>query len=660
MSPIGTFNFVCSPVELLGFTNSSLAVEVPSWLSTCSLRNGTLFDAFIHFDQTRVVEPQEPAAEWGVGEPAETFPSGAQGIANGSICMINEEIARIFERMARVLAFKGEDRFRIMAYERAAVSIRDLEEDLASIAQKGQLEEIPGIGKDLSEMISEYVATRKIKRYEQERKGIPAGLIELMSIPGLGPKTLALLHKTVHVKNFEDLKRCLDTGALLKLKGFGQKKIDNIQRGIDLWLGSQQRMLIGVALPLAENLLTEIRKLKLIERAEVAGSLRRRKEDIGDLDVLIVSKQSPQALRELSRLPLVKQVLELGDTKAAVVIEGGIHVDIRAVARESYGAALQYFTGSKQHNIHLRKLARDSGLKFNEYGVFRGEKRLGGKDEAEVYGFMSMPVMPPEIREDRGEIEAALAGRLPKLIEIDDLRGDLHAHSTYSDGKSTIEEMVEHAAELGYEYIALTDHSPSQRIARGLDLDRLERKIEEIDRLRKKRKDRLPHILLGTEVDILGDGKLDYPDDVLERLDIVVAAIHSLFRQSKDRMTGRLLDALANPQLDILAHPTGRLLGTREPLEMDYERVLQAAVKARTALEINGSMYRLDLNDVMAKAAQESGVLLAIGSDAHHTAQLDQIRYGVFQARRGWIEARSVINTWSWAKLSRWLKDRAK
>jgi len=275
-----------------------------------------------------------------------------------------------------------------------------------------------------------------------------------------------------------------------------------------------------------------------------------------------------------------------------------------------------------------------------------------------VYGFMSMPVMPPEIREDRGEIEAALAGRLPKLIEIDDLRGDLHAHSTYSDGKSTIEEMVEHASELGYEYIALTDHSPSQRVAHGLDLDRLEQKIEEIERLRRKRKDRAPHILIGTEVDILADGKLDYPDKILARLDVVVGSLHSLLRQSKDQITNRLLDALANPHLDIVGHPTSRLIGSREPVAMDFERVIAAAVKSGAALEINGSMYRLDLNDSMARAAQDAGVLLAIGSDAHSTAQLDQIRYGVFQARRGWIEARSVINTWPWAKLSRWLDHR--
>lgn len=572
--------------------------------------------------------------------------------------MLNEEIARIFERMARVLAFKGEDRFRIMAYERAAVSIRDLEEDLASIAQQGALEEIPGIGHDLSEMIDEYVRTQKMKRYDRECKGIPPGLIDLMSIPGLGPKTLAVLHKKFRVNCLEDLKNCLDKAATAKLKGFGQKKIDNIQRGIDLWQASQKRMLLGVAVPLAENLLAELRKIKLIERAEVAGSLRRRRETIGDVDVLIISKDNQGALQQAAKLPLVKQVIALGETKATVIVEGGIQVDIRAVARESYGAALQYFTGSKQHNIHLRTLAQKRGLKFNEYGVFRGEKRVGGKDEAEVYGLMDMPVMPPEIREDRGEIETALAGRLPKLIEVKDLRGDLHAHSTYSDGKATIEEMVEHAAELGYEYIALTDHSPSQRVARGLDRDRLEQKIEEVERLRKSRRGRAPHILIGAEVDILANGKLDYPDEILARLDVVVASIHSLFRHGKDELTGRLVDALASPHVDILGHPTGRLIGEREPLEMDFERVLAAAQKSSAALEINGSMYRLDLNDTMARAAQEAGVLLAIGSDAHSTAQLDQIRYGVFQARRGWIEARSVINTWPWIKLNSWLTHR--
>ncbi len=572
--------------------------------------------------------------------------------------MVNEEIARLFERMARVLAFKGGDRFRIMAYERAAVSVRDIEEDLASIAAVKELEEIPGIGKDLSEMIEEYVRTGTMTRYERECRGIPQELIDLMSIPGLGPKTLALLHKKAHVNDFESLKRCLDSEALIRLKGFGAKKVENIKRGIELWAASRQRMLIGVAFPLAENLLEEIRRNQLVNRAEAAGSLRRRKEDIGDLDILITSKDAPEALKQLAELPIVRQVLETGDTKAAVIVEGGIHVDIRAVPGKSFGAAMQYFTGSKQHNIHLRKIARERGLKCNEYGLFRGPKRIGGEKEDDIYGALGMRTMPPELREDRGEIDAAMAGRLPKLVDIADLRGDLHTHSTWSDGKSTIEEMVEHAEELGYEYIALTDHSPSARVAHGLDRARLEKKIDAIERLRKTRKNRAPHILMGAEVDILSDGKLDYPDDILARLDIVVAGIHSVFKQSKSRITGRFLDAIHNPAVHILVHPTSRLLGSREPLELDFDAVVRAAIEADVALEVNGSMYRLDLNDVMARAAQEAAALLAIGSDAHSTAQMDQIRYGVFQARRGWVEARSVINTWPWAELSQWLRHK--
>jgi DNA polymerase (family 10) len=572
--------------------------------------------------------------------------------------VLNEEVARIFERMARVLAFKGEDRFRVMAYERAAVSIRDLKEDLSSIAKAGKLEEIPGIGKDLSEMIAEYVDKRKIGRYEKECRGIKPGLIELMTVPGLGPKTLALLHQKLRVNDLVGLKRCLEGEAIRRLKGFGSKKVENIRRGLDLWEGSQKRMLISVALPLAENFIERIGAIEPIDRVEIAGSLRRRRETIGDLDVLIQSKDAALALKEITRLPIVKQILGIGDTKATVIIEGGIQVDVRAVPVESFGAALQYFTGSKQHNIHLRTLAQKAGLKVNEYGVFRGERRLGGKEESDIYRLMKMPVMPPELREDRGEIEAALAGKLPALIEPGDLRGDLHTHTVWSDGKSTSEEMVEEAAHLGYEYIALTDHSPSERVAHGLDRDRLEKKIEEIERLRSKRGRLKPHVLIGAEVDILANGKLDYPDEILARLDIVVAAIHSNFRQTREQITGRLVDAANHPYVDVLAHPTSRLLGSREPLEFDLDRVVEVARGKRVALEVNGSLYRLDLNDVMARAAQDGGALLAIGSDAHSTAQLEQIRYGVFQARRGWIEARSVVNAWTWAKLSGWLQGR--
>jgi DNA polymerase (family 10) len=574
--------------------------------------------------------------------------------------MINEEIAQVFEKMSHVLAFKGADRFRVLAYDRAATSLRDFEGDLAATAEAGKLDDIPGIGKDLSEMIQEYIKTHRVRRYERECRGIPDGLIDLMNVPGLGPKTLAQLYKKFHIKGFEDLKRTLDCGALLKVPGFGEKKVENLRRGISLWLSGKQRMPLGIALPLAEELLAQVRKIKLVERADVAGSIRRRRETIGDIDILISSHDSAPALTELTRLPLVKQVLALGDTRATVIVEGGIQVDIRAVSTESYGAALQYFTGSKQHNVHLRTLAREKKLKFNEYGVFRGTKRVAGASEEDVYKTMDLPVPPPELREDRGEIEAALERKLPKLIQVEDLRGDLHAHTNYSDGRSTIEEMVERAAQLGYEYIALTDHSPAARIAHGLELDRLEEKINELEKVREKRGRRKPRVLLGAEVDILADGKLDYADDVLRRFDVVTASVHAAFKQSRDRMTGRLLDAIANPYVHIIGHPTTRLIGSREPVEFDFDKVVGAAVDRGVALEVNGSPFRLDLTDTMARAAVEAGAVLAINSDAHSAPQLELIRFGVYQARRGWVEARNVVNTWAWAKLSRWLAARRK
>ncbi len=573
--------------------------------------------------------------------------------------MINEELAQVFEKMARVIAFKGGDRFRIMAYERAATSLRDLDEDLSSISEAGRLQEIPGIGKDLAEMIEEYLKTRRIRRYERERRGIADELIDLMNIPGLGPKTLAVLRSKLRIQCFDDLKRAIDENKLLKLTGFGAKKVENLKRGIDLWLAGRQRMPLGVALPLAENLLTDLRAIDLIERSDLAGSIRRARETIGDLDVLIMTGKSADALRRISQLPAVRRVNAVGETRASVLIEGGIQVDVRAVPKECYGATLQYFTGSKQHNIHLRTLARKAGLKINEYGIFRGRKRIGGAGEEEVYSSLGIPMtIPPELREDRGEIEAALQGKLPPLISLADLRGDLHAHTDYSDGKASAEEMVEHAAKLGYEYIALADHSPAARIAHGLDRDRLEQKIAEVERLRRKRRGQPPLILLGAEVDILPDGSLDYPDEVLAKLDVVTASVHAVFRQSKDRMTRRLLDAMANPLVQILGHPTGRLLGSREPVELDLERVIEKAASAGVALEVNASMYRLDLSDVMARAVQNGGALLAINSDAHSTAQLEHIKYGVMQARRGWIESRTVVNTWPWNKLNRWLQER--
>ena len=572
--------------------------------------------------------------------------------------MINEEIANVFERVGQALEFRGKDRFRALAYERGARSLRGLEGDLASMAAKGTLEEIPGIGHDLAEMIREYTRTRHIRRCERELHTVPAELLVLMDIPGLGPKTLALLHKKQHVKNFADLKRLLDSDALLKVRGFGAQKIANLKRGIALWQASKQRMLLGEALPRAESLVEDIRKIKGVQRADLAGSLRRRRETIGDLDLLIASRNSARALREFSRLPAVKQVISLGGTRATVIVEGGIQVDVRAVPEQSYGAALQYFTGSKDHNVHLRTIAQKRRLKINEYGVFRGAKRLGGATEAECYRLIGMPLMPAELREDRGEIEAAIERRLPDLIEKEDLRGDLHVHTDYSDGRSTLAEMVERAGLLGYEYVALTDHSPAARVAHGLNAERLEEKIEEIERVRRQRRGRKPRILLGAEVDILSNGKLDYPDKILARLDVVVGSVHTGFRQSRDRMTGRLLDAISNPYVQIIGHPTTRLIGSRDAVDFDFDRLLKAAIDADVAFEIDSQPDRLDLPDALVRAANEAGALFAINSDAHSASQLEYIRYGIFDARRGWTEPRSVINTWSWARLKRWLQKR--
>lgn len=568
-------------------------------------------------------------------------------------------IANIFERMAKVLAFKRADRFRILAYERASMNLRDWKEDLRQMAVEGRLREIPGIGKDLEGMIEEYLRTGSIGMYEKECRGIPEELIELMGIPGLGPRTLEPLHEKLGVSDLDSLRRALDTKAVLRLRGFGEKRLSRLQRSLQLWTESRQRLLLGVALPIAEQTIAEARKIAGVERAELAGSIRRRCETIGDIDLLVSSRNPGRVLAEIAGMKPVKEVRSLGDTLARVWLEEGMPMDVRAVAPEQFGSAWQYFTGSKAHNIHLRGIARSRGLKVNEYGVFgAGEKRLGGEEELEVYGLAGLPFIPPELREDRGEIETAERGELPRLIEISDLRGDLHVHTDFSDGRSSMEEMAETAERLGYEYIAFADHSPSQRVARGLEIDRLEEKIEALAALRAKRGGSGPRLLLGAEVDILADGRLDYPDDVLKRLDVVVAAVHSLFRQERARMTGRVLDALDNPYVHVLGHPMARLIGIRDPIDLDIEKAVRKAAERGVAIEMNGSYQRLDLNDTMARAAQEAGALLAIGSDAHSAGQLELIRYGVYQARRGWIEAPNVVNTWPWRRMRAWLTGR--
>jgi DNA polymerase (family 10) len=569
----------------------------------------------------------------------------------------NEAIARIFEKMSRVLSLKGKDRFRILAYERAARALRDLDENLADIAAAGRLEEIPGIGKDLAAKIEEALATGRVESIERECRSTPETLLLLFDIRGLGAKTIAILHEGLEVNNADDLKRVLESGALARMPGFGEKKAAALLSALDAWRAGQERLLLGLVLPQVEELVSQIEQLDSVSRAALAGSLRRGRETIGDADLLVTSDDSAAALREISNFPAIDRVLALGPTRATFLI-GDFQVDVRAVGEECFGSALQYFTGSKQHNTHLRALARQRGMKINEYGIFRGSKRLGGAEEEEIYKRLGMPLIPPEMREDRGEIEAALQNKLPRLVQLEGLRGDLHAHTTYSDGHSTMAEMIERAEKLGYEYLALTDHSPSERIARGLTPARRREKARELQRINQKRKGTKPHVLLGTEVDILPDGSLDYPDDVLAQLDVVVAAVHANFQQSSRQMTERILRAIAIPYVQILGHPTARLIGTRDPVSFDFERIAAAAAKAGVALEINGSPWRLDLNDTLARAAQQQGCLLAIGSDAHSANQLSGIRFGVLQAKRGWIQPENVVNTWPWTKLERWLRQR--
>lgn len=569
----------------------------------------------------------------------------------------NEDIAHIFEKMSRVLSLKGENRFRIIAYENAARSIRELGEDLAAIAVQGKLEEISGIGKDLAEKIEEALRTGHIRECDRECGKTPDSLLGLFDIRGMGPKTIALLHKKYHVNSVEDLAGLLKSGKLAGARGFREKKVSALREAVESWTATRQRMLLGLVLPRAEELLGRIRKLWLVGRAELAGSLRRGRETIGDVDLLVTSKDSPKALREISRLPEVTRILAVGPTRATLMLDT-VQVDVRAVAPESFGAALQYFTGSKKHNTHVRAIARQHGLKVNEYGVFRGAKRLAGAEEADVYRLVGMPLIAPELREDRGEVEAALKGNLPRLVELNEIRGELHAHTTYSDGHSCMAEMVDRAAEMGYEYLALTDHSPSQRVARGLDTTRLQKKIKELEKLRKERGNMRPQLLLGAEVDILPDGKLDYPEDVLSLFDVVVAAVHGNFNQSHQQMTERLLRAVDNPYVNIIAHPTARLIGKREPIVYDFDKVVSAAKQAGVALEIDGSPWRLDLNDILARSVAEAGAPLSITADAHSAAQLAYLRFGVLQARRAWVGPAAIVNTWPWKKLHEWLLAR--
>jgi DNA polymerase (family 10) len=559
--------------------------------------------------------------------------------------MKNKELEALFERMADVLEFKGENPFKINAYRKASRILGDLTQDIEEIADQGGLKGIPGIGEGIAQKVLEYLKTGRVSKFEEIKKGVSDELIAIMDIPGMGPKTLSMIHKEKGISNLTQLEKAVEEGSLIGLPGIGEKKVENIKRGIQLLKQSKGRMNLGIAFPVADRIIRTLREKTGSKRIEWAGSLRRMKENIGDIDLLATGKDQQKIIETFTHLPEVREVLASGETKASIIVEGGIQIDLRVVEEESYGAALQYFTGSKAHNIHLRGIAKARGIKINEYGIFRGEKKIGGKEEKDVYRALGMAWIEPELREDRGEIEASREGRLPMLIQESDIKGDFHVHSKWSDGTSSIEEIAHAAQKRGYQYVAICDHSQSLKIAHGLDESRLINQIEEIDRINETLKGF--QILKGTEVDILGDGRLDLPEKVLKKLDLVVASVHSGFKQDRGKMTKRIVRALENPFVRILGHPSGRLLGARDPYEVEMDEVMEAAKKYGKVLEINAYFERLDLDDIHCRKAKEKGVQVAIGTDSHQLDQMWMIRLGVAVARRGWLEPQNVLNTLS-------------
>lgn len=563
--------------------------------------------------------------------------------------MKNQEIANIFKEIVKILEIKGENPFRIRAYERAARNIEALSEGIEILIEEDRVKDIPGIGKDLEGKIKEISDTGKLKYLDELKKDVPQGIIDMLRIPGVGPKTAKILHDELGILDLVMLERMVHAGKIRNIPGMKEKTEENILRGLALLKKGQDRMDLKTALDEVDLFVRQLQKLKGVKKISPAGSLRRMKDTVRDIDILLTSNKPEKIMDVFTSLPEVKDVLAKGPTKSSIITRDGIQVDVRVVEDSSYGAALMYFTGSKAHNIKLRQIAIKKGLKLSEYGIFKKSKKIAGKTEKEMYETLGLPYIVPELREDRGEIEAIAKEGLPKLIELGDIKGDLHTHSTWSDGGSSIEEMVIKARKLGYEYIAITDHSQGLKIAGGLDRQELYIKKREIDKLRRKYRD--IKILFGTEVDIDSDGNLDYSDDILEEMDIVIAAIHTGFKQSAEKLTRRIIKACQNKHVDIIAHPTGRLWGAREPYELNIEEVLRVARDTSTALEINSFPQRLDLDDIHCRMAKDFSVMLAVNTDAHIAQQLELMKLGVATARRGWLEKKDVLNSLSFDRL---------
>jgi len=574
--------------------------------------------------------------------------------------MKNLEIAKIFYEIAEYLEMK-DIAFKPVAYEKAARVLELMEEDVENVYRVGgveALEKIPGVGKSIAEKIEEFIKTGRVQAHQRLKKQCPVDLEALTAIEGMGPKKIKVLYQKLKIKNLKDLERMAKAGKIRHLFGFGPKVEENILRGIEFAKQEKGRFLLGFILPTVRLMEERLKNLKEVSQVSVAGSIRRMRETIGDIDILVVSSKPSKVMDFFVAMPEVADVAAKGPTKSSVRLKLGLDADLRVVKKESFGSALQYFTGSKEHNIVLRKIAIEKRYKLNEYGLFKGKKQIAGRTEKEVYKILGLPYIEPEMRENRGEIRAALAGQLPKLVGYEEIKGDLQMHTTWSDGAHSIREMALTSKKLGHQYILITDHTGELRIAGGMSEKTILKQMAEIDRVNKSLSG--IKVFKGAEVNIRKDGTLDIKDEILAKLDIVLASVHSNFKMTKADMTKRVCRAMANPHVDILSHPTGRVIQRREGYQLDLEQVFKTAQKTNTALEINAYPDRLDLNDVNAKKAIQAGNKLTIGTDAHAKTQLEHIELGIAVARRGWATKKDILNTKSAQELCKFFKKAAK
>lgn len=565
----------------------------------------------------------------------------------------NSDLEAMFTTLADLLEIEGANQYRVRAYRNAARIVGGYPRRLADMVREGEdLTRIEGVGKELAAKIEEAVRTGDMSALQKQREKFPSGLLQLLELEGLGPKKVSALYRELGITGPEDLKKAAGEGRIRELKGFGKKTEEKILHELSQPAGQQERRFPLVRAEEVVGVLEDyLRRAPGLRELTVAGSYRRRKETVGDLDILVSGRDNSRIMDFFLGFEDIQEVLMHGDTRTSVVLRGGMQVDVRAVPQESFGAALHYFTGSKAHNIAVRRMGQNLGYKINEYGIYQGEEQIAGRTESEVYTAVGLAYIEPELREDLGELEAAAQGTLPELVSSADIRGDLHVHSSYSDGTDSLRHLARAAEARGYAYLAVTDHSQRLSVARGLGSERLLRQLEEIERINAEGGGAT--LLKGIEVDILPDGGLDLPKDILSQLDLVVCAVHSGFNLSREKQTDRLLAALDHPCCSVLAHPTGRMLQSRSPYDADMERIIQRAAENKVLLEINSQPERLDLNDVHIRMAREAGARLAVSTDAHNVSGLDLIRYGLDQARRGWLERTDVANTLELADLRR-------